>query len=188
MDKFGLTWEITWRVVVWGMAGGAVLGAIYGPLSLVLITILDALGLGPDAPDRVPGIISNMPLWLFLGLSVGAMLGGLNGLLVGIVDGLALSIIAAFVLRSRVEGRRYRITLAVTSAAIGGLCAFLFFMWAGPPIPTYEGNVQVGWLQKGLSLEWLRWVLLPALIAAGYGWWLGNRVAQWVGRWRDLHS
>jgi hypothetical protein len=187
MSKFRLTWEITWRVVVWGMAGGAVLGAIYGPLSLVLITVLDIFGLGPDAPDRVPGIISNMPLWLFLGLSVGAMLGGLNGLLVGIVDGLALSIIAAFVLRSRVEGRRYRTTLAITSAAIGGLCAFLFFMWAGPPIPSYQGNVRLGWLQIGLSAEWFLWVVLPALIAIGYGWWLGNKAALWAGRGRDLY-
>jgi hypothetical protein len=115
------------------------------------------------------------------------MLGGLNGLLVGIVDGLVLSIIAAFVLRSREEGRHYRMTLAVTSAAIGGLGTFLFFMLSGSPIPSYQGNVRVDWFQKELSLEWPLGIVLPALIATGYGWWVGNRAALWAGRWNDFH-
>jgi hypothetical protein len=180
-----LSWGIAWRVTLSGLGGGAVLGGIYGPLSMAVGALLILLGL----PFRGSVSAEMVPVWLVTSCLVGMMLGGLAGLLIGLADALML-IVTTVLIPHFLRGMTVsRWTLSMTSATLAGLGAFLFFMWSGPPVPTYQGSARVTWLQPGIAgrtdiagafFEWLLWVVVPALIAAGYGWWVGSRTAMWV--------
>ncbi len=124
MKESGLAWGITWRVTLWGLGGGVGLGAIYGPLSMTIGAFLILLGY-PVGGSVQAGMV---PAWLTASFLAGAALGGLIGLPVGVVDGLLLAVIAGQIVRSPHVAPRYRRTLSVTSAVVGGLAAFVLFM------------------------------------------------------------
>ncbi len=173
--------DVIWRVVICGLGGGAGLGAIYGPFSMITVALLILLGY------PVGGSVSSsmVPVWLTASFIEGGVLGGLIGLLIGPVDGLLLAIITVRIVRSPRAALNYRRTLSITSSITGGLGAFVLFMWIGPPIPTYREGVPETWFQVGFSVEWFLWVVIPALIAASYGWRAGNRIASWVAHQED---
>ncbi len=172
--QFG--WGIFGRVVLWGLSGGGVLGGIYGPISITIGALLILLGF-PLAGSMSPDMAT---VWLVTSFLYGVAFGGLTGLLIGLIDGFVLSVTALWIVRSPGVALYYRRTLSIISALTGGLGAFVLFMWSGSPIPTYQGNVRLTWIQIGVSVEWFLWVVGPALIAAGYGWWVGNRITLWI--------
>ena len=184
MSKFHLAWKIISRIAVWGLARGGALAAIYGPLSLVLITVLGVLGLGLDAPDMTPGDMEMLPAWLCLVVLVAAVEGGLTGLLVGLVDGLVLGIITVRMLSLRGSIPRSHKNLNLISAAIGGLGTFSLFMFNHIPLQIYDASN----MQIGVSVTWYVWVVVPTVIAASYGWWIGDRIAVWMNTGATLRA
>jgi hypothetical protein len=146
----------------------------------MLIVVFDAIGVGPDTADRVPGFIAMMPAWGFASCLGGTAIGGLMGLIVGLVDGPALGIIAAWVPGFRGGEVRARGRLRAVSAVISGLTAFLLFVMTGASRLDSSGEKLSDWVEGGVSVVRFVWVVLPALVAAGYGWWVGNRVASWI--------
>lgn len=174
------------RVVLWGLGGGSVPGGIYGPLNMTIDALLALLALLIVLGFPFGGSVSlgMVPAWLIASFLVGLIVGGLTGLCIGLIDGSLLSITAQWTMHSHSQGAaniRGR-TLSVISAVTGGVGGFVMFMWSGPPIPTYQGDVARTWFQTGVSAQWFLWVVVPALIAGCYGWWVGNGVTVWVAR------
>src|SRR5690349_10425064 len=122
-------WDISWHVTVWGLAGGAALGALYGPLSLFLRLLFAALGLEASGYTGTENLFT---VFIPAAVLIGAWLGGITGLLTGLVDGLVLSTIDALRARSLYLASADNHVLSIVSAAIGGLCSFLLFMVEGP--------------------------------------------------------
>jgi hypothetical protein len=104
VETFRLVWGIIWRMVIWGVGGGAVLGGLYATV----------LFLASSASYLLP-----------TGLLFGAVVGGIFGLALGLVDGPVLAAITYFAFRDPLNVRRYRITMGVISVAIFGLGTLL---------------------------------------------------------------
>src|SRR5437870_4688137 len=89
-------WSIIWRTTTWGIAGGAGLGALYGPLSILMLDMLYVAGVGPGV--KIATSLAWLPGWLILGSVAGLIYGGMTGLLIGLVNGLVLASLVKIVL------------------------------------------------------------------------------------------
>jgi hypothetical protein len=176
MTALRLAWDITRRIALWGFAGGGVLGGVYIPLIIAVSALLATFGLGSDSSTGGSQNSTMISTFLFVSCVAGAAYGAMLGLLLGIVDGLVLAVITGLVSRSNGSlNARYRRTMGSISVIVGGLGALLGFTVIMPAYLFYALGV-MGWVLR---------VLLPAIIAAGWGWCTGNRIASWVEHQRS---
>src|SRR6476646_4030389 len=106
MSEPKLAWGIAWRMVAWGLGGGALFGCGYGALL-----------------EPMAGI----------GLWIGMVLGGLMGIVAGLLDALALVTLTHYTLLSPANRRHYRTTACLVSIMISGLITFLGSFWLTLP-------------------------------------------------------
>ncbi|MBF6614434.1 MAG: hypothetical protein IVW55_15060 [Chloroflexi bacterium] len=91
MRGLELVWGVTWRMTIWGLAGGALLGIVYGGL----------FGGG-------------------FGALTGVIFGGLLGIVLGLLDGVVLAAITYASPTSQTgSARRHAVTLTVSTVIAG---------------------------------------------------------------------
>ena len=162
-----LLWGTTWRGGVWGVLAGGILGAIYGPILIVILTIESALTNTLSSNDvRSIGGLSLFALvvGVIFGAAIGAFAGALNGLLIGILTRLVFS--------PSNNAARYRLIVAIASAlftgitALLGLLAILLLIMGTTPDPQ----------------ELILFITLPALIAAIAAALISILITRWYER------
>lgn len=157
------------RMVAWGGALGAVLGALYPLIVVLLIQLLKVL-FGSDASEANVTMLS---IWVEVGCIVGLIIGGIAGIVLGFITGVVLATLTYRVFNPTADVRRYRKAIEVTCIVVGGPAALLLVLVSG--LPQYGSN---GW---GEEWSWFIWGVTPTLMATVATWWAGRHVAAWVG-------
>ncbi|HEX9989413.1 MAG TPA: hypothetical protein VGE45_13175 [Chloroflexia bacterium] len=157
------------RMIAWGGASGAVLGALFPLLAVILIQLLKVL-FGGDASSANVSMLST---WVGVGCMVGLAIGGIAGLLLGLLTGVVLAALTYKVFNPTPDLRRYSNAVQITCIVVGGPAALLLVLAGG--LPQYGAN---GW---GAEWSWFVWGVTPTVIATIATWWAGRHVAAWVG-------
>ena len=88
-----LVWHIGWRLCVWGLGAGALLGGVYGVLLPLVVWLVEAVTSKDNGSDQFFFALLALALACFIGLVAGVILGGAAGGLLGLVDGVAIALI-----------------------------------------------------------------------------------------------
>ena len=157
------------RMLTWGGASGAVLGAFYPLLVVILIQVLKVL-FGSDASEANVTMLS---IWVGVGSIAGLILGGIAGLLLGFITGVVLATLTYTVFTPSADIGRYQGAMEITCIVVGGSAALLLILVSG--LPQYGA--------RGWGAEWssVVWGVTPVFIATAATWWAGRHVAAWVG-------
>lgn len=157
------------RMLAWGGVSGAVLGALYPLLAVILIQLLKIL-FGSDADSAN---VTMLGIWVGVGFIAGFIIGGNAGLMLGLITGIVLATLTYTVFNPTSDMHRYRKAIEITCLVVGGAVALLFVFASG--LSQYFA---IGW---GAEWSWLVWGVTPTLIATVAIWWAGRQVATWVG-------
>jgi hypothetical protein len=157
------------RMLAWGGASGAVLGALYPLFAVILIQLLKIL----FSADASSANVTMLGIWVEVGFIAGLIVGGIAGLLLGFITGVVLAALTPRVLDPTADMRRLRKVIAITCIVVGGPAALLLVLASG--LPQYFAN---GW---GAEWSWFVGGVTPTLIATIATWWAGRHVAVWVG-------
>lgn len=157
------------RMLAWGGASGAVLGALFPSLAVTLIQLLKML-FGTDASEANATMLS---IWAGVGCIFGLVIGSIAGLVLGLMMGVVLATLTYRFFNPTTDIRRYRLAIEITCIVMGGSSSLLLVLVSG--LPQYGAS---GW---GAEWSWLVWGVAPMLIATTATWWAGRHVAAWVG-------
>ena len=157
------------RMLAWGGASGAVLGALYPLLAVILIQLLTVLSGG----DANAANVTMFSIWVGVGCIAGLIIGGIAGLVLGVITGVVLATLTYRVFSPTADVRRYRNAIEMTCIVVGGSAALLLVLASG--LPQYGAN---GW---GAEWSLFVWGATPTFIATIATWWAGRHVAAWVG-------
>jgi len=162
------TWAFVWRAALSGLSGGAGLGGLFGG-GLVLILAVGALvsSRNPSVGDLARSVVGIIGWFLAAGM-IGAVLGAGAGVLLGAINGLALAVLTGLWFRRPPEGEAPRyVTAARVIAATLSLPVVVIVLALLLRIPLTRTD-------SALAI-----LILPGLIAAGYFWRAGGRLAGW---------
>lgn len=120
MTTSKLLWGTTWRGGVWGVLAGLILGAIYGPLLILILAIIDIVN-KTSSNDNL-GEVAGFAL---LGVIFGAIFGAPIGLFVGALNGLFIGILTRIFFTPLKNKSMYRWGIAVLSALFTSVTAWL---------------------------------------------------------------
>ncbi|MBI4786177.1 MAG: hypothetical protein HY782_03915 [Chloroflexi bacterium] len=172
-----LLWGMTWRGGAWGLLVGTLGGTAYGA---VFANVLLAAGLVSQMPfDWKPEYaVSAIGAVLFLAL-IGAVVGGIfgvpSGIVVGTMVGLAMGVLTRAVFYPPRGTRVFRWTLAITSALLTTIAAWMCFI----AIMLFYAN------RNAASVGALMIVVaIPALIAGA----AAALISRLLARWYEQHS
>ena len=117
-----LLWGTTWRGGVWGAVAGLILGAIYGPMLVVILTALDIVK--QTTPLDAKSVTDAAGLAL-VGAIIGALFGLPTGVFAGVMNGLAIGILTRLFFAPLKNPVAYRWGIAVVSAVFTGIAGAL---------------------------------------------------------------
>jgi hypothetical protein len=175
MHSVGTSWAIIWRMAIWNLSLGAVLGLLYGPvaqLALVAIQVRERILQGrSDAYTVDPGT-------LFLALILASLVGiascALIGLLSGILAGVPIIVIFRGTSRRFSNPPHQRQFANAISASIGGLIGLIVLILIN--LPSTLAYLGADWVMLGWILE----VAIPTLLISGMVCWVSDRVVTWI--------
>jgi len=176
MPTYKLLAMSTVEGAVWLMCAGAMLGAAYGFL-LLLLTLLS----GPET--TLSNLLGRLAFLLLIGIMVamiGGTIGGILGMVVGMIDGLLIGLVSRLFFFPPTNRVIYRtlisaISAVVSAAGVFTTISFVLILMGGritlsPPPPT------------SFVAE------IPVLAAAFGGWWAGARVAACYASEHDIST
>jgi hypothetical protein len=162
-----LAWGIIWRMTLWGLAAGSVLGLLYGCASIFLV-----------------------------GGLYGVLFGAILGLETGLLSGVVMAAIAlATPLRTRRTSRFSKVLRVmpigvILALAVLQITATIASIVSDPFGPPYGGGLVEFLTQAWTRLSNDRWQLftyyVPSIIGTVPAWFAGKQVASWVAdeSWR----
>jgi hypothetical protein len=159
---------IVTRMLAWGAASGAVLGALFPFLAVLLIQVLK-MSFGTDAGTANWTMLN---VWMGVGCVAGLALGGIAGSVLGLFMGLVLTAFTYKVVKPVSDIHRYSVAVQLVCIVVGGAAALLVDLISG--LPRWGAN---GW---GAEWSWLVWGVAPAVVATLAIWWAGRHVANWA--------
>jgi hypothetical protein len=146
-----MAWNILWRSAGFIIVLGAVAAAIYGAL-VILVFGVSSGDLG-EALSTLPAAAL-----------VGTILGGGLALPIGVTDGLVLVILTRLRHYPLSDPQLYQRSAGVVSSVVCGAGAFVGFLLL---LPVSEFT------------SFLIVTVLPSIVSAFIGYWVGRRVAKW---------
>lgn len=151
-----VSWAASWRLVLRGLVNGAILGVLYGPVSMLLLYLLAPVLEGPDASNG-----SMMSAAIFGSVVGGFLFGALYGVCAALVNIPFLSAVIC-------SARRYHWTRERTqgvSALLGATVSFaVVLLLSGPGKVPYPTTSQ--WAPVAIVV----WGICPAAIACYATW------------------
>lgn len=168
MDTLRVLWFFLWRMSLLGLALGAMLGAVYGFMLMVVASAVSMLAAGNSHYQGGAEFV--VVIGAFYG---GIFIGAPAGLVLGILDGFFLGALMHVMYRQSIDLHKYRRTAGWACAAMS-LAAFLALSWifANPDGAFFDEEL----------VDLLFLAVVPALIASFALWWAGRKVAVWYAR------
>lgn len=169
MRKLAGAWAITWRMTVYGVVLGIATGAIYGPISMLILYAAEVLN-GRYTLLDFP--ISSAITYCTVAGVVGIGLGGILGFFTGTISGISLAL--GLLLRSgHLFGPKLYRNMIVALGVVGSSALIL--------IPTTRATLSDRIFSYGLGVipPFLALAVLPTAICAVSTWWASMRVVRW---------
>lgn len=150
-----------------GVSGGTTFGVIFA--NVLLIGGVAAQDLSAFNIRDIPGAIFAVLFFALIGSVLGSMFGMPAGLVVGVLDGLLVAIMTRLFFYPPKNPRTHRIVISLISALFTGVTAWFCFF----SIALFYANRAKADVAGIAGI-----MLVPALIAAAYGWFIAPRVVK----------
>lgn len=169
MKKFITAWATTWRMVAYGTGLGVASGAIYGPISMLILYTADLLN-GRYNLSNFP--IGSAITYCLLAFVVGLGFGGILGFFAGIISGVILAIGLLFMTGHLFGSKLYRNGIVVLSVIASSVIIL---------VPLSQAVLGDGWFFNGQGVipPLLALAVLPTILSAISVWWACSRVIKW---------
>ena len=176
MRKLMIGWGITWRMIVHGVLLGLFTGAIYGPISIVIMYTAEIFNGRYD--------LSNFPYagavtYSLIAIIGGAMFGGAFGFFCGLVSGIILGLGLLLDAGHLLEPRVYRNVIVALGAMGASLIVLLTFSLAVLGDDWFFNG-------QGVVAPLIALAFVPAIVSAISTWWASMRVISWWQRAKEI--
>jgi hypothetical protein len=169
--NLSMAWAVTWRMVGYGAILGMVCGAVYGPISMLILYSVEIWN-GRYTISDFP--IGNAIIYCTAAVFGGAVYGGIFGFIGGIISGVILTF--GLLLR-----RGHFLGASLYRNVIVGLCAVSVGILV--LLPMSGATTGPGWFFNGppggVASATLALAIIPAIISAIAAWWATMRVVSW---------
>lgn len=171
MRRLNEAWAITWRMVIHGVVLGIATGALYGPVSVLVLYAAEVLN-GRYTLTDFP--IDSAITYSMVAVVVGIVWGGIAGFFAGTISGVTLTLGLVFRAGDPLRAKLYRNLIVLLSVVGPGVMILLIMT---------NAILDAGWFFKGqgrgLLPSFLALDILPAVICAVSTWWASMRVVKW---------
>ena len=153
-----LSWGIIWRMSLWGLGAGLLLGCGYGVMFLPLFAAIasDGTHIFRDA---------------FFFPIYSAPIGAVGGLLLGTVDGFLIAVATFLIPGMQLRSRQYR--LIARAICLGVVIVVIVWTFCGTAyLQTWTGLL--------LDSNLMAFILLPGIIAVVASWFATVRITEWL--------